>query len=67
MKNYSRLKWIAEHLTSWRIDINKIGYLEWIDDAGYSIEEVVKLPDNWDGVSEDLTLFSMAVDCAMEG
>jgi len=60
-----KLKWIASHLESWRITINLVGHLMWIDDAGHSIEEIVSLPDDWDGGDSDLALLNMAIDSAM--
>lgn len=69
MKNSdSILKWIAEHLSKWRIDIGGYGELEWLDDEGWPVIEKVKYPENYDRpIEEDeIFLFKKAVEQAME-
>ena len=62
----NKMGWAAANMSAWRIDINSTGFLEWINENGYPVEEVVKLPDDWDGEDEDLALFNMAIENAME-
>jgi hypothetical protein len=65
MTDSEMIKWVAENLETWRIDIHKCGHLSWVNEEGY-IQRTISYPPLDSTEVSDEWVFRQAIRQAVE-